>query len=198
MRTKTGVRCDKCGDFLSFAKRRRLHRGLTCKCGYTTLAGFKKPARLHRTAQDREVTEGFFRSLGSPVESRIEQQANSARQVIRLLKRTPKSKENHAAAAWWAIEALGGCITLDQAPPKDLIDLITLLLGCGNRRRHGLRPQNTIKWHQAAKFLARNPAASNRLIERQVGVDHTVVARWKREPAFQKRISFYAILNLPA
>lgn len=80
------------------------------------------------------------------------------------------------------------CASSDIAPPPTLSALIGFLL-CGNEQgrmaKEARRPEAK---RLAALLIAADEGLSDRQVGKAVGVDHTVIGRWKRDPAFPAQV----------
>ena len=95
----------------------------------------------------------------------------------------PESVVRHLATA-----LLEGCASSDIAPPPTLSALIGFLL-CGNEQgrmaKEARRPEAK---RLATLLIAADEGLSDRQVGKAVGVDHTVIGRWKRDPAFPAQV----------
>lgn len=89
-----------------------------------------------------------------------------------------------------AIVLLESCGTPSDIPPPLTLLALFEFLFCGNEQgrmaSEAIRPEEK---RLAAVILAADEGYSDRQISKAVGVDHTVIGRWKKDAAFHTQIS---------
>ena len=86
---------------------------------------------------------------------------------------------------------------LDQSEPE-LIALIAELLNVDKHRRDKAQRSKKEEMGNAAFIEAQIEGLSNRDLAKEVGVDHTTISRWRKNPDYKKRVEFVkSVLAMP-
>ena len=126
-----------------------------------------------------EVALGLLEALGR--KKKVNPQYSG--HAVRRGQAIPDSVVRHLATA-----LVDSCTSSDIAPPPTLSALIGFLL-CGSEQG---RMANEARSPEAKRLAALLIAADEGLSDRQIGkaveVDHTVIGRWKKDPAFLDQV----------
>ena len=154
---------------------------------------------VNKQAMQRALFSGFSGDVHGDVEERdVNEVALGLLEALLRKKNVNPKFSGHAVgrrgaipdsvACHLATALLEGCASSDIAPPPTLLALIGFLLGGNEQGRMASEARRPEAKRLAALLIAADEGFSDRQIGKAVGVDHTVIGRWKKGPAFLPQV----------